>query len=369
MLALCWHSLALGLQAVINASHCDETCTCSCPHSGSYDFDWSPSGEIAEQWSEHASTSLLQFISRLDEHEPSVEKIESLLDWWWRGENRTLRRALERNHARVCERGFGFLVNRTTREVKRARCKSWRECEHCALVYGWSVERLVGQVKALRAFVVFTMPAELGDWSNKAHLAAQARAMRRLAERLCRKFKRRFSTIWTREHNTKGRGPGRLHLNMLWDEKWVDQGWLSRTAKECGFGEIVHISRVRDDGLIVAGEGKGRRIARYATKCLRYVSKDLGQQADWPKYTRRWGASRRAREQMSRPSRDPAWYWSPTNPPLVPVSPEERTRLATTAEERVYWLLPDAYLPSHTPRAPRPRDGPTLAPLPDRLIH
>lgn len=97
-----------------------------------------------------------------------------------------------------------------------------------------------------------------------------------LAERLCRKFGRRSSIVWTREHNTKAGGPGRLHLNVLWDENWVDQEWLSEAAEACGFGNVVHISRVRDtDGLIVAGEGRGQRIARYATKCLKYASKDL----------------------------------------------------------------------------------------------
>jgi hypothetical protein len=75
------------------------------------------------------------------------------------------------------------------------------------------------QVKGHKAFVVFTMPSELGDWDNKEHIVVQARAKRRLAECLNRKFSRRFSDTWTREHNTKNESDGRLQLNVLWDEK------------------------------------------------------------------------------------------------------------------------------------------------------
>ena len=197
-----------------------------------------------------------------------------------------------------------------TSEQIRARCKSWRECEYCAWVYGRAVERLFGQVKRLCAFVVFTMPAELGDWRNKAHISAQAIAVRRLRERLFRRYARRFAMVWTREHNTHGEGPGRLHLNLLWDKDWVDQRWLSKTAEECCFGRIVYISRVTQEGRLASGEGKGRRVDGYATKCLRYTSKELSSQSDWPKGTRRWGASRAARTQMRRPERNPDWYFS-----------------------------------------------------------
>jgi hypothetical protein len=90
---------------------------------------------------------------------------------------------------------------------------------------------------------------------------AQARDMRRLNERLFRRFERRFVTVWTREHNTHGDGPGRLHLNMLWDEHWVDQRWLSENAAACGFGSIVHIARMN--------AGNVRNATTHATKCLR----------------------------------------------------------------------------------------------------
>src|SRR5262249_33552100 len=156
------------------------------------------------------------------------------------------------------------------------------------------------QVKQLCAFVVFTMPRELGDWRNKEHISAQAVAMRRLRERLFRRFARRFAMVWTREHNTHGEGAGRLHLNLLWDKYWAEREWLAKTAEACGFGRIVHISRVTE-GRIASGEGKGRRVDRYATKCLRYASKELSSQSDWPKGTRRWDASREARAQMQRP--------------------------------------------------------------------
>ena len=255
-------ALARGLYAVGHAIHCDESCacvhaghgceheghSCGCPYSERYEFDWFPSGDVAERWSGRAFASLLQFMSRLDCRALSVEEIEARLEWWWRGENRALRKAMEHVHRTRCERGRGVLVNRVTDEVIRARCKSWRDCSYCAWVYGRAVERLLQEVQGLRALVVFTMPRELGDSSDKAHIAAQAKAMHRLAERLYRKFGHRFASVWTREHNTKGEGPGRLHLNVLWDEKWVDQLWLSETARACGFGEVVHISRVRANG-------------------------------------------------------------------------------------------------------------------------
>jgi len=339
----------------MHATYCDESCShahdghgceheghaCGCPHSERYDFEFElpdvedPDGFLAR---------LSAFIGTLSP-DSTVSEIEDALERWWRGENRALRRAMEKVHAQHCERGYGFLIHPVLGKVIPARCKSWRECEYCAWVYGKNVERRIAQVRSLRAFVVLTMPPELADPSNRAHIEAQARAKRRLEERLFRKFNRRLATVWVREHNTKGAGSGRLHLNILWDQYWVDQRWLSETAQACGFGKIVHISRVRDDGLIVAGEGRGRKLARYATKCLRYASKDLGTQADWPKNTRRWGASRRAREQMSQPMRDPNWYWSPIDPPRIPVSAEEVEAAKHSVTEPAVWLLPEAYLP------------------------
>jgi len=253
--------LAHGLHAVGHAVNCDDSCAhghnghgceheghaCGCPHSESYDFDWAPTGDVAERWPEHALGCLLQFISRLDCASLSVGEIETRLEWWWRGENRALREAMKTVHRARCERGRGNLINRVTGETIRARCKSWRECQYCAWLYGVEVERLFKQVKQLCAFVVFTMPPELGDPFKRDHIAAQAKAMRRLSERLFRAFGHRFAMGWTREHNTKGGGPGRLHLNVLWDEKWVEQAWLSEIAAACGFGQVVDISRIGAD--------------------------------------------------------------------------------------------------------------------------
>ena len=274
-----------------------------------YEFEHELPPELVEHWSDATTKSLLRWLSGLT-GDLSTEELRARLEWWCRGENRALRKAMEQVHRTRCERGRGNLINRVTSEQIRARCKSWRECEYCAWVYGRAVERLFGQVKRLCAFVVFTMPAELGDWRNKAHISAQAIAVRRLRERLFRRYARRFAMVWTREHNTHGEGPGRLHLNLLWDKDWVDQRWLSKTAEECGFGRIVYISRVTQEGRLASGEGKGRRVDGYATKCLRYTSKELSSQSDWPKGTRRWGASRAARTQMRRPERNPDWYFS-----------------------------------------------------------
>jgi len=352
MIAGNFKSLALKWSRV--GSACDPSCACGCQHSESYDFDWETPDELVKHWSDTATAALLHFLSRLPGG-LDVEEIESRLEWWWRGENHRLRRALETTHRRVCERGRGVLVNRVTGEVIRARCKSWRECGYCAWVYGCQVERLLNQVKRLRAFVVFTMPPECGDWSNKGHLAAQAKAIHRLSEWLFRKFGRRPSMVWTREHNTHSGGIGRLHLNVAWDINWVEQDELTRVAARCGFGKVVHIQRI------------GRNVCevtRYVTKCLHYASKELHTRADWPKSTRRWSASRAAREQMHRPAHNLDWYWSPVDPPLVPIDLDSDAIKKAWAEraaggERLYWLLPENYLTSRAALAEgQPRAGP-----------
>ena len=167
---------------------------------------------------------------------------------------------MEHVHRTRCERGRDVLVSAITGEVVRARCKSWRECQYCAWVYGSQVERLFKQVKRLRAFVVLTMPPELGDPFNRDHLMAQAKALRRLAERLLRRFGHRFSTLWTREHNTKRGAAGRLHLNLLWDEEWVDQAWLSEAATACGSAELsIYRASVKAGGTpFDPGEGAAK---------------------------------------------------------------------------------------------------------------
>ena len=321
------------------------------PSSTDYGFetdpipDWPTDPDKAQK----LAALLFDFIAQLELPRLTAEELRSALWRFFQSENRALRKAMESSHRRACERGRGFIVSKINGNYRPARCKSWRECNYCAWVYGKSVERLFKQVKRLRALVVFTMPRELGDPFNKAHLMAQARAMRRFSERLFRRFNRRFSMVWTREHNTKGDGPGRLHLNALWDEKWVDQRWLSDTARACGFGKVVDISRIGLHGrhALRSGSGKGSSAENYETKCLRYASKDLSSQTDWPKGTRRWGASRAARAQMLKPERNGNWFWSPVKPPSLPIAPAQFT----------YWILPDEFLPHREPSSPKPLSG------------
>jgi hypothetical protein len=89
-----------------------------------------------------------------------------------------------------------------------------------------------------------------------------------------------------REHNTHRVGAGRLHLNVVWDEPWVDQRWLSEQAQASGFGPIVHTSHVGGTRLR-QGDGSGQAVHRYALKALRYTTKDAGSQTAWPRSTRR----------------------------------------------------------------------------------
>ena len=335
--------------------------SCGCLHSKDYDFECELPDEL-ERWTNDTLTKMSSMLARLDLSRLTVEQIESEFEQWWRGESRGLRRAMVAMHARVCERGRGVIVNAVTGDWKRARCKSWRECEFCAWVYGRSVQRLWGQVKRIRAFAVFTMPRESADWNNPKHVAMQSKAIHRLAERLFRKFGHRFAMLWAREHNTDGEGDGRLHLNVLWDENWVDQSWLAETAAACGFGKVTWISRVGLGARLSSGEGRGKSAHQYATKVLRYATKDASTQVDWPKNTRRWGASRKARDQMKRPERNPDFYWSPLEPPLLRISPDARLRL-DAADGESYWLLPESYLPTRAaPAVGQPRDGPS-APL------
>jgi hypothetical protein len=154
--------LASRLFEVAHAVHCEELCSqthldcggcehlshaCGCPHSELYDFDWEPASEEAERWPDGAIASLLSFISKLNCSALSADEIGVRLQWWWRGENRTLRKAMESSHRRKCERGHGVLINRVTGEQIPNRCKSWRDCNYCAWLYGASVERLFKTIR------------------------------------------------------------------------------------------------------------------------------------------------------------------------------------------------------------------------------
>ena len=253
--------------------------------------------------------------------------------------NRGSRRGLAAVHRKFCDRGRGFICRRDGKLYYPARCKSWRECEYCAWVYGLAVAERWRRVNGLVAFVVLTMPPGRRDWRSRDDVRAMMTAWRKLLERMQRKFGRRFKLLWSKEHAGAGGG---LHLNVLWDGVWVDQSWLSAAAAECGFGRIVDISRIGARGRharLSSGYGRGRSARTYALKSFfhpssggarrassdeavrRYALKDLGQTADagddWLRYTRRWGASRAARAEMPTPMSNPDWYWSPHEPLLA----------------------------------------------------
>lgn len=187
------------------------------------------------------------------------------------------------------------------------------------MVRSW---RRVGRgFSGLRAFVVLTMPAEFGDWRSDDNRRAMMRAWRRLYERLCRYFQRRPKTMHFKEH---AGADGRLHLNVLWDWDWIDQGELSELAAQCGFGPICHISRVgRARGFELAQGRPGSSAAvHYSAKqgfrVVAYARKTGGRTAgagdDWPKRVRRWSASRAASLEMGPRPHNPDWCWMATEP-------------------------------------------------------
>ncbi len=249
---------------------------------------------------------------------------------------------------RLCRRGSGFLVNRSSGEHYPAPCRNWRDCPDCARAYGIALSARWWKVHGLRAFVVLTMLAELGDWRIEANRRAMMRAWRRLYERLCRRFGRRPKLMHFKEHAGAG---GRLHLNLLWDFEYIDQGELSRLAAECGLGPICHISRIGREAVeLTEGRAGSSAAVRYAKKTgfrvVAYARKEGSRTAagdDWPKRVRRWSASRAASREMGPRARNPDWYWSS----VEPASEAEQSSVLT------YWLLPDDYLPSRQP-APRP---------------
>jgi len=249
---------------------------------------------------------------------------------------------------RFCRRGRGFLVNRSSGGYYPAPCRSWRDCADCARAYGIALSHRWSKVQGLRAFVVLTMPPELGDWRIEANRRAMMRSWRRLNERLCRRFGRRAKLMHFKEH---AGAHGRLHLNVLWDFDYIDQGELSQLAAECGFGPICHISRIgRATVELSKGRAGSSAAIQYAKKTgfrvVAYARKTGSQTAvvgdDWPKRVRRWSASRAASMEMGPRPRNSDWSWSPIEP-----ARDERPATFT------YWLLPDDYLPSRQP-LPRP---------------
>jgi hypothetical protein len=278
-----------------------------------------------------------------------------------RGANRETRRAacaVVRNMH--CERGRGFLVQRSTGRHYPAPCRSWRECAPCARAYGAALASRWSKVTGLRAFVVLTMPAELGDWRVDANRRLMMVFWRRLYERLCRRFGRP-KLMHFKEHAGPG---GRLHLNVLWDWQWVDQSELSELAAECGFGPICHISRVGRGGrgveLAQGCPGSSAAVhysAKQGFRVVAYARKTGGQTAsgdDWPKRVRRWSSSRAASREMGPRPSNPEWHWAAIEPPTD-------SQLAANLNSQYAWpLLAERELPCRaapiTWRAPPTED-------------
>ena len=290
-----------------------------------------------------------------------VERLESERD---RAERRAawsaVRTANNREH---CVRGRGFLANRSTREFYPAPCRQWRECEVCARAYGAALAARWSRVTGLRAFIVLTMPPGVRErWQEKDAIAEMMRAWRRLYERICRRQKRgelsrqgsgRPKLMHFKEH-AGAQHPG-LHLNVIWDIEWIDQGELACLAAACGFGVVCHISRIGRNRIeLMNGRAGSAPSVRYSIKqgfrVVAYARKNGGQTAsagdDWPRHTRRWSATRAASREMGKRESNPNWYWSP----MKPLSEEELVRASAQSPHHI-WLLPDRYLPHRLPSA------------------
>ena len=269
-----------------------------------------------------------------------------------------------------CQRGRGFLVNRKTGASYPAPCRCWRDCDPCARAYGLALSRRWSKVTGLRAFVVLTMPADRGDWRSDENRRAMMRAWRRLYERLCRRFGRRPKAMHFKEHAGDA---GRLHLNVLWDWGWLDQGELSGLAAACGFGPVCHISRVGRAVDLSTGRAGSSAAVRYSAKqgfrVVAYARKTGGRTAgdgdDWPKRVRRWSASRAASREMGPRPHNPDWSWQPVEPSLAPPA---GSALPLAAEQKLQprLLSYDAWLARQRRAwAPRGPDGQILNRGPD----
>lgn len=80
--------------------------------------DRSLSGAVAKRWPRRAFARLL-LTARSDWSDPSVEKIEARIEWMWRGENRALRKTMERVRRTRCGRGRGSKERESARDRKR----------------------------------------------------------------------------------------------------------------------------------------------------------------------------------------------------------------------------------------------------------
>jgi len=247
-------------------------------------------------------------------------------------------------------------------------------CATCARAYGAALAARWSKVTGLRAFVVLTMPAARGDWRSRDNVREMMRAWRRLCERLCRRFGCRPKSMNFKEH---AGAAGRLHLNVLWDWEWIDQGELSELAAACGFGPVCHISRVGRSALELSQGRSGSSAAiHYSAKqgfrVVAYARKTGGQTAaagdDWPKRVRRWSASRAASADMGPRVSNPDWYWSAVEPPLADPPPASLTMVLSHDVRRLEpRLLPyDEWLArQRSAWAPRGPDGEVLTRGPD----
>lgn len=269
-----------------------------------------------------------------------------------RGANHETRHAARAVVRKIhCERGHGFLAQRSTGRHYPAPCRDWRACAVCARSYGAALAARWSKVTGLRAFVVLTMPAELGDWRSPENRRAMMRAWRRLYERLCRRFGRRPKAMHFKEHAGAG---GRLHMNVLWDWEWLDQSELSILAAACGFGPVCHISRVGRAVELAAGRPGSSAAVRYSTKAgfrvVAYARKTGGRTAgagdDWPKRVRRWSASRAASREMGPRAHNPDWYWTATEPATD-------SQLLINFDSQYVWpVSSDREVPIRAPRPP-----------------
>lgn len=129
--------------------------------------------------------------------------------------------------------------------------------------------------------------------------------------------------MYFNEHGSRRRAElGRLHRNILWSLRDVPQAWLSWASKHCGGGSRFDISRIGELELVKGRPGCSPAVS-YSMKTGRfrvvaYARKTGSQTAssgdDWPKWTRRWSASRAAAAEMGPKFSSPDWGWSPIPP-------------------------------------------------------
>jgi hypothetical protein len=276
----------------------------------------------------------------------NVERLE-------RNANRETRRAAWA--AVRCERGRGFLVNRKTGASYPAPCRSWRDCNPCARAYGMALSRRWSKVSGLRASLTLTMPPGVRErWREKEAIAEMMRSWRKFRERTRRslikgelKCSAPCAAIPTsdapaldasaastkpfcgpkilhfKEHAGNGPRAG-LHLNVLWNIEWLDQGELAERAAACGFGAVSWIHRIGGSRGVDLAQGRpgssaavsysmkqGFRVVAYARKT---GGKTGAQGDDWPKRVRRWSASRAASREMGPRPHNPEWAWAAVEP-------------------------------------------------------